>query len=222
VGPVELDVARCPDSSRRDLQPRCRSRLDQREPDQEARSWGATDRWRPLFVAAAHRGTRISELLALQWSDIDWKDDTPSITKQLGRDGKFVPAESERGARKITLSAELRRVLREHWVASGQLQGFVFACESGRAPSYRNARKAFDRAVNIAKIQYDKETHRVGFHGFRHGAVSALIRSGADPVRIAAFVGDKIETVLSTYAQEWATAKDDNLGDVLAAALSTG
>jgi hypothetical protein len=32
--------------------------------------------------------------------------------------------------------------------------------------------------------------------------------------------GDDIQTVLSTYAQEWETAKDDNLGDVLAAALS--
>jgi hypothetical protein len=39
-------------------------------------------------------------------------------------------------------------------------------------------------------------------------------------VRVARFVGDRVETVLSTYAQEWATAKDENLGDVLAAALS--
>jgi hypothetical protein len=48
----------------------------------------------------------------------------------------------------------------------------------------------------------------------RHGAVSAMIRAGVDPVRIARFVGDRVETILST----WATLRDDNLGDVLDAA----
>jgi hypothetical protein len=52
----------------------------------------------------------------------------------------------------------------------------------------------------------------------RHGAVSAMIRAGVDPVRIARFVGDRVETILSTYAHEWATLRDDNLGDVLDAA----
>jgi len=49
---------------------------------------------------------------------------------------------------------------------------------------------------------------------------SALIRAGADPVRVARFLGDDVQTVLSTYAQDWATANDDNLGDVLAGALA--
>jgi integrase len=179
----------------------------------------ATPRWRPLLISAAHTGARISELLALQWADIDWGEGTLSISKQLGRDGKLTRPKTERGHRTIRMSIELRRVLRGHWVASGQLQGFVFACESGNAPSYRNARKALDRAVKESGISYDKMTHRAGFHGFRHGAVSALIRAGADPVRVAAFVGDKVETVLSMYAQEWATAKGDDLADVLGAAL---
>jgi integrase len=118
------------------------------------------------------------------------------------------------------MSAELRRVLRELYVASGQRPRFVFACESGRAPSYRNARRALDGAITAAEIEWDDETHRLSFHCLRHGAVSALIRNGADPVRVARFVGDKVETLLSTYAQEWAAAQGDDLADVLGAALS--
>jgi integrase len=180
---------------------------------------GATPRWRPLFIAAAHTGARISELLALTWADIDWDENAVSISKQLGRDGKLTRTKTERGVRQVGMSAELRRVLRE-LVAIGQRPGFVFACESGRAPSYRNARRALDGAITAAKIEWDDGSHRLSFHCLRHGAVSALIRNGADPVRVARFVGDKVETALSTYAQEWAAAQGDDLADVLGAALA--
>ncbi len=181
----------------------------------------ATPRWRPLLTAAAHTGARISELLALTWADIAWEDNSISISKQLGRDGKVVQrTKSERGVRTVGMSPELRRVLREHFVASGQLAGFVFATSSGKAPSYYNSRKALTRAVTAAKISFDAQSERVSFHCLRHGAVSALIRAGADPVRVARFVGDDVKTVLSTYAGEWAAAQGDDLGDLLGAALS--
>jgi integrase len=80
--------------------------------------------------------------------------------------------------------------------------------------------RALGAAVKAAEVEYDKETHRVGFHCFRHGAVSALIRNGGDPVRVARFIGDDVRTILSTYAQEWATAQGDDLSDLLGAALS--
>lgn len=47
-----------------------------------------------------------------------------------------------------------------------------------------------------------------------------MIRAGIDPVRIARFVGDRVETVLASYAHEWTTLRDDNLGDILGAAIS--
>jgi integrase len=190
-------------------------------PDESHRVIGcATDRWKPLYVAAAHTGARISELLALQWSDIDWAQNTISISKQLGRDGKLTRPKTERGVRVIGMSPELRRTLREHWVAQGQLQGFIFACSSGAPPTYTNARRALGAAVKAAGIDFDTTTHRVGFHGFRHGAVSALIRNGADPVRVAMFIGDDVRTILSTYSHEWASTRGDDLGDLLGTALS--
>jgi integrase len=124
------------------------------------------------------------------------------------------PQEARR--RQANASDEQRaapRALREHYVACGQLQGFVFACESGMPANYANARNPLSRALTAAGVEDDKETQRASFHAFRHGAASALIRAGADPVRVAKYLGDDVETVLSTYAHEWETARDDNLGE---------
>jgi integrase len=139
-----------------------------------------------------------------------------------GRDGKLARTKTARSVRTIRMSDELRLMLRKAYMASEHKQpdAFVFSCESGTAPIYSNARKALAGAIKEAGIEYDKTSHRASFHGFRHGAVSALIRNGADPVRVARFVGDRVETVLSVYAGEWEGARDDNLGDVLSAALS--
>jgi integrase len=184
----------------------------------------ATKRWRPLFVAASLTGARISELLGLTWSDIDFEEATISISEQLGRDGQLTRCKTERSVRKIGMGAELRRVLLECYMESGDKRprAFVFSSAGGSAPSYHNARKALAKAIEKAGITYDLETERASFHAFRHGAVSAMIRAGIDPVRIAGFVGDRVETILSTYAHEWATLRDDNLGDVLDAAMSAG
>jgi integrase len=105
-----------------------------------------TPRWHPLLIAASHTAARISELLGLQWEDIDWDENTLSISKQLGRDGKLARTKNGK-VRTISMSAELRLVLRELYVASGQRSGFVFASETGLAPSYANARRALERAI---------------------------------------------------------------------------
>jgi hypothetical protein len=57
------------------------------------------------------------------------------------------------------------------------------------------------------------------WHVLRHGAVSAMIAAKVDPVSIASFVGDDVKTIMSTYAQQFDTAKDDNPADVLGAAI---
>jgi len=180
-------------------------------------------RLRALFTAAAHTAARRNELLAIEWSDISWGDNTVRIEK-LDPKGRMIHRmKSDNGVRTVGMSPELRRILREHFVASGQpQQGFVFACASGKPLTPRNASRALNVAIKSAGIEYDADRFRFGFHAFRHAGVSALICSGVDPVRVARFIGDRVETVLSVYAHEWATANDQNLGDVLGNALSAG
>jgi integrase len=202
--------------------PRNKRRVKLLTPEELARVIKKTTaRWRPLFIAASLTGARISELLGLTWADLDLEAGTIKIELQLGRDGRRTRCKTTRSVRTLAMGAELRRNLLEHFMASRDKRpgAFVFACEGGAPPSYHNARKALAKAIDKAGITYDNERERLSFHAFRHAAVSAMIRAGIDPVRIAAFVGDRVETILSTYAHEWATLKDDNLGDVLGDAM---
>lgn len=178
----------------------------------------ATKRWKPLIMTLALTGMRVSEALGLVWADIDLKVGTIRIEKQLGRDGTRVRCKTERSVRTLTMSAELKRTLREHQLASGRRNGFLFASKGGAAPSYHNARRELTRALEKAGIAWDTETERVSYHALRHGAVSAMIRAGVDPVRIASFIGDRVETVLSVYSHEWEAGREGNVADVLAAA----
>lgn len=182
----------------------------------------ATKRWKPLFECVARTGMRISEALGLRWQDVDFKEGVIRIEQQLGRDGKLTRLKTERSRRAVPIGSELRRILLEHQMASGRPAGdaFVFGGSTGAPPTYRNACRELSRVLTKAKIHWDEETERVSWHGLRHGAVSALIRSGADPVRVAQFVGDRVQTVMSVYASEWQEASDENLGDALDAALN--
>jgi integrase len=178
--------------------------------------------WRPLIAAASLTGARIAELLGLRWEDVDWEAGTLRIERQIGRHGEVARTKTANSVRTISLGAELRRVLRELQLSSGVRDGFIFATESGAPTEYGNARKALAKAISRAEVAFNPETHRVSFHSFRHSAASALIRNGVDPVRVARYLGDRVETVLSVYAQEWAVRGDDDLGDVLGAAVSVG
>jgi integrase len=146
----------------------------------------------------------------------------PKSAGRLGRDGQLTRPKTDRSMRTIRVGSDLRRELLAYYMSSTDKApgAFVFAHYSAAPPEYHNARRALVDAIEEAGIVYDSKTHRVGFHGFRHGAVSALIKAGADPARVARYVGDKIETILSTYTQ-WEAQADDNLGDLLGNAMST-
>jgi integrase len=180
-----------------------------------------TDRWRPLFLTASLTGARISEILGLRWQDLDVDPESPvmtiSFSSQLGRDGMVKALKTDNSLREIKLGPNLRKALLAQYMASADKspKAFVFAHFSAAAPDYHNARRVLAKAIEDAGITYDKTTERVGFHGFRHGAVSALIYAGMDAGTIADFIGDRIEIVLSVYAHVWRSQSLHNPGETL-------
>src|SRR5581483_1969766 len=55
--------------------------------------------WRTLVETAALTGARVSELLGLQWQDIDLATGTVKITKQLARTGEITRPKTANGTR---------------------------------------------------------------------------------------------------------------------------
>jgi integrase len=115
---------------------------------------------------------------------------------------------------------DLRKTLLEARLAFGSSlpTGFVFATETGRPQSYASARRAFDNAVDKAKLG-DGET-RLTLHALRHTFASALIAAGVDVVRVSTVLGHaKISTTLDTYAAQFNARGAHDMGDVIGAAL---
>jgi integrase len=161
---------------------------------------------RTLIATAALSGLRQSELLALQWSDVDFEAGVLHVRNQLSRGtvanpSKLVPLKTDKSAREVILSDDLADLLREHrksTLARG-LSGpdrFVFSTRNGTPLSHRNAARALTDACDSAGIR------RIGFHVLRHGFASTLIVDlGLDPVQVCRQLGHAAPSItLDTYS----------------------
>ena len=111
-------------------------------------------------------GLRISEALALRWSDVDWLGSKLSIRRgiveQIVDDVK-----TEGSAKTFVLAGDLLDRLKS-WKQASQFPGaedWIFASplKLGRLPySYTGVWRELERAANVAKVGH------LGTHAFRH------------------------------------------------------
>jgi integrase len=98
---------------------------------------------------------------------------------------------------------------------------FVFATGTGRPMYYRNASaRGLDEGAKRAGLNADPSLPKLSFHDLRHSAISHLIRSGADVVKVQRFAGHtKPSTTLDIYAHEFRAREGDDTGQRLATAF---
>jgi integrase len=157
--------------------------------------------WRPLVEAARFTGARVSELLGLQYQDVDLSTGRITISKQLNRDGALVPPKTENGVRVIPTPENLRVTLLGHYNGCEDKSpgAFVFGQHTQPQGRYRLAARALAKAITDSGIEYDPKRERVSFHCFRHAVATTLIGKNVDPQTVADHLGDDVQTVLSTY-----------------------
>jgi integrase len=145
------------------------------------------DRLYAAFLTAAMTGMRRSELVALQWSDIDLGTGQVSVRRGVTSVGyKRHVGETKSGrARTVAIDPETVAVLRRHratqleermkWGEAWTDTGDVFTREDGTALHPQTLSRTFDRRVVRAKLP------RISFHGLRHTHATLLLRSGVHP-----------------------------------------
>ena len=118
----------------------------------------APEKVRPIVVAALHTGARRSELLRLNWEDVDFRSKTIHFRDTKNGTDRAVPMDE-------TLEALLK-------TQTSRLNGeAVFSGESGRL-SAKELRNGFDKAVRAASLT------GLRFHDLRHSYASFLVRAG--------------------------------------------
>ena len=138
------------------------------------------------FVAtAAYTGMRLSEIMRLKWTDVDF--DSGRI---LARGYKGSASETE-SPRYISLHPDLAEILKEHRKSSkGAL---VFADAEGQPRSKEYC------YYHLKKLTNGTEFDGIRFHTFRHSFASNLSAKGVDQRVIDRFMGHQTVAMQQRY-----------------------
>jgi integrase len=164
------------------------------------------DRYYSLFYLALATGARQMELLALQWSDLDWSSRILHVCRQLSRfGGVFVKPKTSTGIRSIELGPGTIDILKDHYEKQHFEQKFfkniwqdrdlIFTNKRGGTVDYRSLVihhfKPIAAAAGLPAIR---------FHDMRHTAATLMLSHGIPPVIVAGRLGHKLDVLMKTYA----------------------
>lgn len=171
---------------------------------------------RVLFNLAVFTGCRKGELLALQWSDVDFERDMIRISKAVTIvDGKPVckPPKTKTSNRTVSIPHSLTVRLRA--LRASQIQyrfklgdywqgdNWLFIQDNGKMMSYSTPYQALQDTIaryNAGKPE-DKRLPLIPFHGLRHTSATLLIASQQDVKTVSNRLGHaQTSTTMNIYA----------------------
>lgn len=164
-----------------------------------------------MFRVLAYSACRRGELLALEWVDVNFKDNTIRINKTLtqGKKGKqkIQAPKTAAGKRTVPIDAETMAYLKQ-WRHEQQMQmlrrGYntlqphqlVFANTKNGYHCLNTPGKRLKKIIDDNKLP-----HKITVHGFRHSAISNMLIAGVPITAVQHIVGHSDPTViLKIYA----------------------
>lgn len=134
---------------------------------------------RGIVLVALHTGMRKSEILNLQWSNIDMANKLIVIDRTKNDEVREIPMSK----------AVYEMLLEKYRQKARSVNEYVFPNESGGA--YWDVKRAFARVLKLANIKSFR------FHDLRHTCASQLVMSGAHILAVKELLGHKdIKTTL--------------------------
>jgi integrase len=201
-----------------------------RELEQTIRAAGEPHR--VLFSVAALTGARLSELLALTWTDVrldDLDDAELEFGYQVDRHGKRQATKTDGSARTVPIPKELALMLARHKLGSqfSKSTDFVFCTRTGRPLGQRNVTRALRTAQRNATDDGGEPTFPVlharddqgrglpvphgelpSMHSFRHTLASRALLAGESVDEIAFLLGHRDANVTrAVYVRELADTR---------------
>ncbi|WP_163538267.1 site-specific integrase [Gracilibacillus sp. YIM 98692] len=176
------------------------------------------------FYLLAFSGMRSGELLALKWSDINFKTREIRITKTLyNENGKMseyelTPPKTEGSIRTIVMEQEIMDMLKAHQKQQVKNKmkyrheieeyhdgNFVFCHPNGYPFIHKNLNTRMERL-----LQYTSITKNATPHIFRHSHISMMTEAGIDISSIMKRVGhEDIKTTMKIYTHVTEKMKKD-------------
>lgn len=150
-----------------------------------------------LLNLAVATGARQMELLGLRWSDVDWKNYTLRIERQLNRtEGTsvtFATTKTRYGKRTLKLGSKTIEVLRAHYqrqqmarLEAGEKwpdHDLIFVTSVGTPINHRNLLRDFKQELRNAGLP------EIRFHDLRHTAASIMLNHNIPPIVVSRRLG---------------------------------
>lgn len=164
---------------------------------------------RPVLYTAwhtlAYTGLRRGELLGLEWSDIDFKNKTISVSKTLVTiNGKLSTQspKTKRSARTISLDDSTVQILKD-WKLKQKKLFFKYGVKPTNIVITNTKGGYFDFAHFRDELRYFLGKHKLkqfSVHSLRHTHASLLFEAGIEPKTISDRLGhSNIQTTLDMY-----------------------
>lgn len=155
----------------------------------------------PLIHLLALTGLRVSEALALRWTDVDLLEAELHVRSSWSRSGELTDPKTAAGVRTMPLSPGLVDLLVGLKPEDAGDHDHVFASKANRRRpvSYHNFRtRGFEPALEKAGLAGKGIT----IHSLRSAAASILVRQGLTPVEVAEVLGHADANItLRVYAK---------------------
>lgn len=156
------------------------------------------------ILLCLYSGLRIGELIALQWSDIDFAKGTLTVSKSChdGKNGLIIDEPKTATSRRtIPLPKQLMPLVK--MLKKRSDSDFVVSSH-GKPVSVRSYQRSFELLLKKLDIP-----HR-GFHSLRHTFATRAIECGMDVKTLSEILGHKNPTVtLNRYAHSLVEHKQD-------------
>ena len=146
-------------------------------------------------LVALTTGLRKGEILALQWRDIDFEENTISVTKSVEHIGKtphIKSTKTEAGERLVPLLDILKERLE---AVKGKPSSYIFSEDGGKSPLYEHR---YTKLYN----EYRKATGvKATAHQFRHSYATIAVEEDVNPKDLQNALGHAdIATTMNIYA----------------------
>lgn len=167
----------------------------------------------PMFCFAAHTGARRSEIIRLRVTDVDFEDNSVTVTEKKRVKGKTT-------TRRVPLSPFLRAVLKD-WlkVHPGGTWLFCQTEKVARSKSHKgeeNRSLTVDEAHDHFQRTLEKSKWDVinGWHCLRHSFISACASKGIDQRLVEEFAGHMSPEISRRYRHLYPSTKNEAIASV--------